>query len=354
MSVAGTVPAGSWGRQWKGWRSGLREALHNPIAAACRHVHGSPVFVVVYHTVCETNPDHIKNLYRPRTPREFSADMEFLCRHFEPIDLPTLLKAVKGEEEIHRPSVLVTFDDGLREMAEVAMPILKGWGIKPALYVNLDFLDNRTLFFRQKASLLAERLRRIGTDDVRWTTAAEILAMHGMAAQDPAAGVMKIAWDRRAVLDEVAHVLEFDEAEFLARTRPYLTRDEVRALKAQGVAIGAHGFNHPNHRLLSPEERLAEVVGSTEATATMFGTGHRTFAFPFSDQGLPGEFFDALYAKGVDLTFGTSWPQKPTKARQVQRFCFETGPEPASAQLTKRLIRSAGGTVLRGLMPAAA
>ena len=229
------------------------------------------------------------------------------------------------------------------------MPILRRKGIRPALYLNLNFLDNKTLFYRHKASLLAERLRRLTVADPRCAVCAATLARAGAVAADPSAAVMAVNWDRRAVLDEIATVLEFDTADFLATRRPYLTRGDIAELMAEGVSIGAHGFDHPNHRLLTPEQRKEEVTGSVAGIRALFGAACGTFAFPYSDEGLPDALFGELYGGGVDVTFGTSWPRRGGPQRRIQRICFENGPAPARQQLVKRLLRGGAGNLKRAL-----
>ncbi len=344
MSVADVISGGGLGRRLR-WM----DALRNPLGTACHHAYGSPVLAVVYHAVCDTVPDHLKHIYRPRTPKEFTEDLDFLLKHFEPTDLPTVTGSAMGGPEIRRPSLLVTFDDGMREVAEVAMPILRRKGIRPALYLNLNFLDNGTLFYRHKASLLAERLSRLAEADPRRAVCAATLARAGAVAADPAAAVMKVSWHQRAVLDEIATVLEFDAAGFLATQKPYLTRDEIADLMEEGVSIGAHGFDHPNHRLLTPEQRKAEVTGSVAGIRELFGPGCGSFAFPYSDEGLHDTLFADLYDNGVDLTFGTSWPRRGGPQRRIQRICFENGPAPAKQQLVKRLLRGGAGNMKRAL-----
>ena len=344
MSVADAISGGGSGRRFR-WM----DALRNPLGTACHHAYGSPVLAVVYHAVCDTVPDHLKHIYRPRTPKEFTEDLDFLLKHFEPTDLPTVTGAAMGGPAIRRPSLLVTFDDGMREVAEVAMPILRRKGIRPALYLNLNFLDNKTLFYRHKASLLAERLRRLAVADPRRAVCAATLARAGAVAADPSAAVMAVNWDRRAVLDEIATVLEFDTADFLATRRPYLTRGDIAELMAEGVSIGAHGFDHPNHRLLTPEQRKEEVTGSVAGIRALFGAACGTFAFPYSDEGLPDALFGELYGGGVDVTFGTSWPRRGGPQRRIQRICFENGPAPARQQLVKRLLRGGAGNLKRAL-----
>lgn len=309
---------------------------------------GGPLLTVVYHTVLDTPASrpssHVDSLLRSRSKAAFAQEIDLLASRFAPVDLETVIAASQGGPKLKRPSLLVTFDDGMREVADVAMPILRARGIRPAIFVNLDFLDNRVVFWRHKAAMLADALRSLPPGDPRVAAVWSVLTERGITPKTspgrPGGGVaettLAVGWRERDVLDAIAGLIGFDASDFLA-SRPYLTHDEVRALAAEGVAIGAHGFDHPDHRQLSDEERFAEVMGSTQAVRERFGVHYSAFAFPFSDEGLPPGLFDRLFAAGIDVTFGTSWPEPSSHLRSVQRLCLEGSPRPAAVQIVRRL-----------------
>jgi len=301
---------------------------------------GGPLFTLVYHAVRDTPAPHMDALLRSRSQAAFAREIDLLAKRFAPVDLGTVVEALQGGPKLTKPSLLVTFDDGMREVAEIAMPVLRARDIRPAIFVNLDFLDNRVAFWRHKAALLADAVRALPPGDPRVASVQSVLVERGVTTRKPGGGVpeqtLAVGWRERDVLDTIARILDVDFSGFLA-TRPYLTQDEVRALAADGVAIGAHGFDHPDHRQLSDEERFAEVMGSTDEVRKRFGAPHATFAFPFSDEGLPGGLFDRLFASGIDVTFGTSWPEPARHPRAIQRLCLEGSPRPAAEQIFRRL-----------------
>jgi peptidoglycan/xylan/chitin deacetylase (PgdA/CDA1 family) len=79
-------------------------------------------------------------------PRRFESSfrtlLEYLLERYEPID-PFALERVLADGPIARPSVLLTFDDGLANHAESAAPILEEYGIRAVFCVPAEFLDLR-------------------------------------------------------------------------------------------------------------------------------------------------------------------------------------------------------------------
>ena len=54
--------------------------------------------------------------------------------------------------------MFLSFDDGLREIANEIAPLCRQVGVPATFFVNSASLDNRFLCFRNKASLLIEKL----------------------------------------------------------------------------------------------------------------------------------------------------------------------------------------------------
>jgi peptidoglycan/xylan/chitin deacetylase (PgdA/CDA1 family) len=60
-----------------------------------------------------------------------------------------------------------------------------------------------------------------------------------------------------------------------------MTENELRALAAAGVELGAHTVTHPDVSALDREDCLREMVESREALERLTGTQVRTFAYPY-------------------------------------------------------------------------
>jgi peptidoglycan/xylan/chitin deacetylase (PgdA/CDA1 family) len=63
-----------------------------------------------------------------------------------------------------------------------------------------------------------------------------------------------------------------------------LTRDQVRALAAEGVRFGSHSATHPHLSQLPPAQRLHEIAGSKDAVESLTQREASVFVYPHHDQ----------------------------------------------------------------------
>jgi len=253
---------------------------------------------VFYHTVSDEYLPHISPLYKPKNTKEFEQDLDFLLKYFQPITADDMLLHAKNEKRIEKPSFHLSFDDGLREIYSVAMPILQRKGIPATIFVNSDFVDNRDLMFRYKAALIADKNPKIKAE------------------------VLKIKYPERKILDNLAQKMEIDFKGFLQNQQPYLTVEQLKTLQKNGFIISAHSQNHPNYHLISEEEQIKQTLNSCAFVQKEFLEKNRFFAFPFSAEGVRNSFFEEI-KNDVDLTFGTSGINTTHNGKHIDRIDME-------------------------------
>ena len=129
---------------------------------------GQRLIAPFYHLVSDEKVPHIEHLYPVKTAREFAADLDFLLENFRPLDFFEFKKLALAGEQPARPSFFLSFDDGLREFHDVVAPILLQKGVSAMCFLNSDFIDNRGLFFRYKASLLAGHFQKEAVAVSHW------------------------------------------------------------------------------------------------------------------------------------------------------------------------------------------
>ncbi len=187
---------------------------------------GDKLFLPFYHLVSDESPPHVRQLYPVRTERQFREDLDFLLKHFQPIDLQTLWEHVFEKRAFDRPVFHLSFDDGLRECHELVMPILLEKGIPATFFLNPDFIDNQGLMYRYKASLLS------------------VAHLQGVPHfQNPLA----VKYENRHLLDNWAKSIGLDFAAFLADQKPYLSTAQIQDMQAKGFTFGAHSLDHPQY-----------------------------------------------------------------------------------------------------------
>jgi len=288
---------------------------------------GQRFIVPVYHTVSDNNPEHIRHLYPVKTIKQFTADLDFLLKTYRPIGAADLENLLHHGISPKTNTFLLTFDDGLREFHDHIAPLLLQKGIPAICFLNSDFVDNKGLFFRYKASLLIGVLER----DRRLLQSDRVVEWFRRRTPDQqnkySQALLSIAYENREALDELAGIVGLDFAQFLADQQPYLKSEQILSLKNQGFCFGAHSCDHPEYRFLSMEEQIRQTKTSVESICERFSLPYRAFAFPFTDFGVSGAFFQNIYEQepAVKVSFGCAGMKRDAFPQHIQRIPFETG-----------------------------
>lgn len=277
-----------------------------------------------YHMVSDEAIAHVSHLYRYRSAGEFTADVEFFCRHYRPIALEEFLAAVRANGRPPARSFLLTFDDGFREMHDVVAPILKAKGVPAVFFLTSASVDNRALIFHQKISLLIAALRAPGATAAMGAQVSRRLAEAGMVGDDAVSQLKGVDYAHRAVLDACGEICDVDFARYLAEQQPYLTSEQVRGLLADGFAVGAHSVDHPRYGDLPLAEQLTQTRDSMRFLQERFGPQPRAFAFPHHDTDVGQAFFEQVFGDStVEVSFGTGGRAFGAWPGHFQRFSME-------------------------------
>jgi peptidoglycan/xylan/chitin deacetylase (PgdA/CDA1 family) len=270
---------------------------------------------------------------------KFREDLDFFSRHYQAFTLQELLEAIGGGRPLPGRALLLTFDDGFREMYDTVAPILLEKGLSATFFLNPAFLDNQGMAHHNKISLLIERLEQMGAR-AREPEILAICRQAGLDCADVRQGLLAITYGKRELVEKIAALLEYDFKAYLAKSRPYLTSGQVRALLEQGFTIGGHSLDHPWYPELSVEAQIAQTVDSVGELRERFGVSYGAFAFPHGDRGVGAALFEAMFASGkVDVSFGTAGMVRTGHCRHFQRFSVEYDLDPAAASLARHCAR---------------
>jgi len=239
----------------------------------------------------------------------------------------------KGGRKSSKPCMFLTFDDGLSGIYDVIAPELLKRGIPAAFFINTDFIDNRDLFFRYKASLILDRLEHIDYPQGVLENFHRRFHLVRASRINVREHVLGVTYRRRSELDDMAKLVDLDFKAFLKVKKPYLTSTQISELAQTGFYIGAHSKDHPLFKELAQDEQLTQYQDSLTMVQQAFGLTYGLFSFPFTDDGVTAAFFDALSAEGMpplDATFGTSGLKEDPVDFHFQRIPMEIKKLPAS------------------------
>lgn len=302
--------------------------------------------VPYYHIVSDEGLLHIKHLYKHKNKMQFKGDLDFLLSNFCPIDLKDLLDCIKRGNPFPQHSILLTFDDGFREMHDVVAPILLKKGISATFFLNSDFIDNRNLCYQHKASILVESLQGVSFSSIR--KIRELLKLNELECNDIRIKLLSMAYQEREVMDEIAQIIGMDFNDYLSKNKPYLTTEQIRKLLRDGFYVGAHSIDHPDYSSLSLGDQLRQTEESLRYIRKQFYLDYGAFAFPHSDSYVSKEFYEEIYRRGLlDISFGGAGIVLDTFKNNIQRFSLEKPFLPArqivAYQFTKKMRRIVAG-----------
>lgn len=270
----------------------------------------TPVFHPFYHVVSDEDLPHILN-YNYRNVKQFKAELDFYLQHFKPVSLDVLHSKKRVSEKIFH----LSFDDGLKECAEIIAPILLEKGIPATFFVNVDFIDNKALFHKYKASLILRKLRAEHFPEAeKWLDENRLNKSN----------ILKATILQAEILDKAADLMGLNFDDFLKIRQPYLTTTQLIQLKNQGFSIGAHSFNHPEFWKISESEQLRQVKKSIHWISEKINPNLKTFAFPFTDSGAGKTVLQTVLKEKIcDLTFGTAGLKYDETELHFQRYPVE-------------------------------
>jgi peptidoglycan/xylan/chitin deacetylase (PgdA/CDA1 family) len=273
------------------------------------NLYSKRIILPTYHLVSEITPAHITSLYKPKTKKEFIKDLDFILKHFKPIDLNELIRIQHNNINVKENLFHLSFDDGLRECEEIISPILKEKGIPATFFINPYFVDNKDLMFRYKASLLINAL-----------------ILQNSKNQKLISTIKNIAYPERSQLDELAISIGIDYSNYLKTQKPYMNEYQIQKLINDGFTVGAHSLDHPKYSHISFEEQIRQTKKSIDYTTKTFNVNYKVFAFPFNDDFISKHFFDSTLNppdKTADLVFGVAGIKKDYHPHHLQRIPME-------------------------------
>lgn len=222
---------------------------------------------------------------------DFEWQMEILKDYFNVLPLSEAMMRF-GKGNLPSRCVCITFDDGYADNYEVALPILKKWGLPATIFVAVGFLDGGRMWndtviesiCRTKGSMLD--LREIG------------LGSYSICSlKDRICAIDKLLNKLKYLpIDERANKVE-KVAEIVGEALPtdlMLTTEQLKKLYEEGVEVGAHTVNHPILSQMSDKMAEQEVLESRDRLRDILDVEITSFAYP---NGHPDTDYNASHIK---------------------------------------------------------
>jgi len=274
------------------------------------------ILLPFYHTVTNNSPPHLKHLYKTSNTQKFQNDIIFLKKYFSTITPYNLI----NNDTINKPSFLLSFDDGLQECYTTIAPILKKFNITAIFFINTDFIDNRDMFYRFKASIIIDNINNNNIHSI----AKQLNIHNNITFSNIKKHILNINYNNRHLLDNIAKTININFSDYLQKYSPYLSSSQIANLIKQGFFIGAHSTDHANFQEIPINQQIEKTVNSINYIKTNFNIDYSLFSFPFSDYYIPPSFFNQIKSIIPSIiTFGTSGLKIDSINTNFQRISIE-------------------------------
>ena len=251
------------------------------------------LLAVNYHYVAAEAPTAPRAIF-PVTTDAFAAQLELLAGAFTFVSRDEVLAAVDGAALLPERACLITFDDGLRDQAELALPVLERLGVPAVFFVPGLPLEEGCVLYVHKVHALRERLDELEFEALLHEALAaraieppplddEQARTHYRYDTLEAARVKYLlnmalpAEARESAIDELFARIFSDERAFCDRL--YMDAAQVVALERQG-ALGSHGYSHRPLALLPPGDAAADLARGAEVLERIAGLRPRAMSYP--------------------------------------------------------------------------
>lgn len=281
------------------------------------------------HIVTDVRNPFTAEIYRAPTVSEFRQTLDFLQEHFAFVTLSDVVAHLRDGSPLPDYPVFLSFDDGLRETADIIAPILKERAIPATFFVTSRALDNRYLFYGHRRSYLLTSIR---TDGISRASCGEMGALLGLSGPEPSEEAVCQALRRLSVhspedcvrLDECAAAMEVNWQDVLNAERPFLTVEQAKELHADGFSLGAHGTDHTKFAHLNESDRRRDLRRSLDFMAQVFGLDDIAFAFPHSHKGVTRRWMTEQLRLDPRLAiFLSTANYAPNDRAVVNRVCMD-------------------------------
>ncbi len=269
-------------------KSAVRALIRKPFSSIGLSDVGGLATILTYHRVL---PDGLHlSRFVPNLPlsvslKNFTQQMKFVSENYACLSLSDLVQSLE-KGTLQSRSVAVTFDDGYRDNIDLALPVLKQYGVPATLYLTTGLMDGALESFwwdeieeiiRARESIefyWGDRWVKVNTSGFRNKRRA-FKNLHDLFRYAPPAELHRC-------LGELRSQSRLDARSFSAST---MTWDDVLRLAEEPlITIGAHTVSHPVLSLLDGAALGAELSESRKVLEAKLGRPVHHMAFPFGDR----------------------------------------------------------------------
>jgi peptidoglycan/xylan/chitin deacetylase (PgdA/CDA1 family) len=252
--------------RWKAWlkRAAFRLLYYSGLELlVARSLRVNAAAVIMYHGVCDASqlPPEVDFHLNSSI---FDRHLRMLKRRYAVVSLRQLLDRIEHGGPLGK-AIVLTFDDGYRNNATVAHPILERHSMPYTIFLTTAYIGGDTWLPLNELYALWYSGR---------ITGSLMKELRAQIRSRPASCAVGILRDVKADLTPAERALGQDSFGML-------DWEQVRDLAARGVEFGSHTCTHCNMAVETRDRQLIELQTSRQSIRAEIGDEAATFAYPF-------------------------------------------------------------------------
>lgn len=225
--------------------------------------------------------DFDDNIFGP-TVSDFKHQMAFLRENAHIISIDDLKDILINGHKPSRPSVLITFDDGYKDNYDLALPVLREYGMPALFFIPTRNLMERRLGWWDEMSYIIKRAssgiislgepinREVVIGEDRHKVKLELM------------GIMKttpfLYFDK--LIDTMAAATGVSRPPLKEQDDELMTLGELREMINLGMKIGSHTHSHNILANIDKDSQYFELTHSKEILEKQLGVSISAISYP--------------------------------------------------------------------------
>lgn len=210
-----------------------------------RRINRHKLLVIMYHGV--TTHHYSPPVWTQLPESVFEKQIKFFKEYYHPLSISEVISILESGREFPDNSVLVTFDDGLKNNYSVASPILKKHAVPAVIYLTVDFIGTEKYLWFDELFFLVSKASDLQIDiDSHDKNVNGLFTKDVLETYRNLADYMKRIPEnvKNSIMDELRGTIPVRMADY-SHDFSLLNWDEVLAMKDEGIIdFGVHTANH--------------------------------------------------------------------------------------------------------------
>ena len=224
----------------------------------------------------------------------FAEQMALLKRRFKVLSVEEFANRMERKIPFDDASCVITFDDGWRDNFSHALPILQRYELPAVVYLPVNFIGGRRLFWQEHLThLTLQAVRQVRSEPGCRERLRKLLApacldsMLDCPDHDPRPAIMQAVRQQKSL---ATSVIETTIASFAGELGVrgdgdesldgFLDWAQVKSMAGQGIAFGGHGADHRILTFVSASEAWDEIRTAKEVLDGRLPENVPTFSYP--------------------------------------------------------------------------